>query len=43
LKRNAKTGRIEEMEAEIEIYKNELKRIKSQIKVNGGSFDQDNE
>jgi len=34
---------MEEMEAEIEIYKNELKRIKSQIKVNGGSFDQDNE
>jgi len=34
---------MEEMEAEIEIYKNEIKRMRSQIKLNGGSFDQDTE
>jgi SMC interacting uncharacterized protein involved in chromosome segregation len=29
LKRNAKLGKLEEMEAEIDLYKNELKRLHS--------------
>jgi len=41
LKRNAKVAKLEEMEAEIDMYKNELNRMRSMIKLNIGSVDQE--
>ena len=43
LRRNAKVGKLEEMEAEIDMYKNELNRMRSMIKLNVASVDQDTE
>lgn len=43
LKRNAKIGKLEEMEAEVEMYKSELSRVRQMIKLNITSVDKDPE